>query len=116
MATSLDLQDAVCAVSVRQMSDLESEVDYLPSSQAVSEAVALPNTVPVMGESFCECGREEELSPGFSVTSEDCLCGEEDQGERKLAKTVVQHVNTAGYTITWHVLCRRMQDLGSVRK
>ncbi|KAM8730142.1 SPRY domain-containing SOCS box protein 3 [Acanthopagrus schlegelii] len=62
-----------------QMSELESEADHLPSSQAVSEAVALPNTVPVMGESFCECGREE-LSPGVTVTPEDCLCGEEDQG------------------------------------
>lgn len=115
MATSVSSQDAVCAVSVHQMSELESEADHLPSSQAVSEAVALPNTVPVMGESFCECG-QEELSPGVTVTPEDCLCGEDDQGERKLTKAVMQHVNTAGDTITWHVLCRRIQGLGSIRK
>ncbi|XP_070847540.1 SPRY domain-containing SOCS box protein 3 [Chaetodon trifascialis] len=62
-----------------QISDPESEVDYLQSSQTVSASVALPSTVPVTGESFCQCDRQEELSPGFSVSS-DCLCGEEDQG------------------------------------
>ncbi|XP_035798858.2 SPRY domain-containing SOCS box protein 3-like [Amphiprion ocellaris] len=62
-----------------QMSDLEPEVDYLTGSPAVSEVVALPGTVPVMGESFCTCNRTEELNPGFGVIS-DCLCGEEDQG------------------------------------
>ncbi|XP_020493202.1 SPRY domain-containing SOCS box protein 3 isoform X1 [Labrus bergylta] len=63
-----------------QISDpQESEVDYLSSSQMESEAVALPSTEPVIGESFCQCERQEEFSPGFGVTS-DCLCGEEDQG------------------------------------
>ncbi|KAM7370913.1 hypothetical protein PAMP_010423 [Pampus punctatissimus] len=62
-----------------QISELESEVDYLASSQTVGEVVALPSTVPVMGESFCQCDRQEELSLGFNVAS-DCLCGEEDQG------------------------------------
>ncbi|XP_035521799.1 SPRY domain-containing SOCS box protein 3 isoform X1 [Morone saxatilis] len=62
-----------------QISDLDSEVDYLPSSQTVSEVVASPSMVPVIGESFCQCDRQEELSPGLGVTS-DCLCGEEDQG------------------------------------
>ncbi|XP_070707756.1 SPRY domain-containing SOCS box protein 3 [Pempheris klunzingeri] len=59
-----------------QISDVESEVEYLASSQTVSEVVALPSTVPVIGESFCQCERQgqEELSPS------DCLCGEEDQG------------------------------------
>ncbi|XP_045924782.1 SPRY domain-containing SOCS box protein 3 isoform X1 [Micropterus dolomieu] len=55
-----------------QISDLESEVDYLPSSQTVCEVVS--STVPVIGESFCQCERQEELSLG------DCVCGEEDQG------------------------------------
>ncbi|XP_042252623.1 SPRY domain-containing SOCS box protein 3 isoform X2 [Thunnus maccoyii] len=62
-----------------QISDLESEVDYLASSQTVGEVVVLSSTVPVTGESFCQCDRQEELSLGFSVVS-DCLCGEEDQG------------------------------------
>lgn len=85
------------------MSDTESEVDYLVSSQtAASEAVAaLPSTVPVVGESFCQCERQEELSPGFGVTG-DCLCGEEDQGEQKLLNTVLHHMNTAGFTVNWH--------------
>ena len=83
MATSTNLQDTVCAVCVNQISDVESEVDYLEGSQTVSEAVALPSTVPVIGESFCQCERQEELTAGFGVTS-DCLCGEEDEGEQKL--------------------------------
>ncbi|TDG98236.1 hypothetical protein EPR50_G00215150 [Perca flavescens] len=62
-----------------QISGVESEVDYLESSQAISEAVALPSKVPVIGESFCQCDRQKELGPGFCVTS-DCLCGEEDEG------------------------------------
>ncbi|KAK2820268.1 hypothetical protein Q5P01_023227 [Channa striata] len=62
-----------------QITDLESVVDYMASSQAVSEVVALPSTVPVIGESFCQCDRQEELSSGFRLIS-DCLCGEEDQG------------------------------------
>ncbi|CAK6964191.1 SPRY domain-containing SOCS box protein 3 [Scomber scombrus] len=62
-----------------QISDLESDVDYLASSQTVDEVVALPQTEPVRGESFCQCDRQEELSPGFCVSS-DCLCGEEDEG------------------------------------
>lgn len=75
MATSTDLQGAACTVCVNQISDLESEVDYLPSSQTVCEVVALSSTVPVIGESFCQCERQEELSLG------DCVCGEEDQGD-----------------------------------
>ncbi|XP_072229269.1 SPRY domain-containing SOCS box protein 3 isoform X2 [Leuresthes tenuis] len=63
---------------VTQISNLESEVDYLDRSQTVSVEVALPTTAPVMGESFCQCERQEELSPGFSAT-DDCLCGEEEQ-------------------------------------
>lgn len=86
------LQDAVCAVCVNQISDPESEVDYLQSSQTVSEVAALPSTVPVIGESFCQCDRQEELSPGLCDSS-DCLCGEEDQGEQKLMNAVVLHMN-----------------------
>ncbi|CAJ1080907.1 SPRY domain-containing SOCS box protein 3-like [Xyrichtys novacula] len=63
-----------------QISDpQESEVDYRAGSQVVSEEVALPSTDPVIGESFCQCERQEEFIPGFGVTN-DCLCGEEDQG------------------------------------
>lgn len=87
---SVDLQDAVCAVCVNQMSDLESEADFLQSSQIVSEVVALPSTVPVIGESFCQCDRQEELRPGLDVSSE-CLCGEEDHGEQKLMNIVINH-------------------------
>ncbi|XP_023276603.1 SPRY domain-containing SOCS box protein 3-like isoform X2 [Seriola lalandi dorsalis] len=81
-----------------QISDLESDVDYLASSQTVTEVVALPCTVPVIGESFCQCDRQEELSPGYILIS-DCVCGEEDQGEQKLTNTVIQYMNTAGYSI-----------------
>lgn len=93
----MDLQDAVCADCVYQISDLESEVEYLASSQTVGEVVVLPSTVPVIGESFCQCDRQEELSPCFSIVS-DCLCGEEDQGEEKLMNTVVHNMNTARHT------------------
>ncbi|XP_078147022.1 SPRY domain-containing SOCS box protein 3 [Centroberyx gerrardi] len=67
-----------------QISDLDSEVDYLARSQAVAEVVSRPSTGPVMGESFCQCDPQEEPGPGvgllgFSPIS-DCLCGEEDQG------------------------------------
>ncbi|XP_068439415.1 SPRY domain-containing SOCS box protein 3 [Clinocottus analis] len=55
-----------------QISDMESEVDYLESPDSESDVVALPCTVPVIGESFCQCERQEELG--------DCLCGEEDEG------------------------------------
>lgn len=96
----MDLQDAACSVCVNQISDLDSEVDYLQSSQNESEVVALPSTVPVVGESFCQCDRQEELRPGFSVSS-DCLCGEEDQGEQNLMHSVLHHMNTAGYNVNW---------------
>ncbi|XP_026206888.1 SPRY domain-containing SOCS box protein 3 [Anabas testudineus] len=62
-----------------QITDLELEVDYMASSQIVSEAVALPSTVTETGDSFCQCDRQEALNPSFSLIS-DCLCGEEDQG------------------------------------
>ncbi|XP_061563908.1 SPRY domain-containing SOCS box protein 3 isoform X2 [Cololabis saira] len=61
-----------------QISDSELEVDYLAGSQTVSEALALPSTAPVIGESFCLCERQEELGLGLAVVR-DCLCGEEDQ-------------------------------------
>ncbi|KAK5850725.1 hypothetical protein PBY51_001577 [Eleginops maclovinus] len=62
-----------------QISNVETEVDYLESSPAMSEVVSLPGIEPVIGESFCQCDRQEELSPGLSVNG-DCLCGEEDWG------------------------------------
>lgn len=64
-----------------QISDSESEGGdyYMASSHAVSEVEVLPGPVPVIGESFCQCDRQEALSPGLSLIS-DCLCGEEDQG------------------------------------
>ncbi|KAM3860174.1 LOW QUALITY PROTEIN: SPRY domain-containing SOCS box protein 3 [Diretmus argenteus] len=67
-----------------QISGLDSEVDYLASSQAVPEVVTRPSTEPVIGESFCQCDPQEEPSPGFELQGfqpiSDCLCGEEDQG------------------------------------
>ncbi|XP_041829333.1 SPRY domain-containing SOCS box protein 3-like isoform X2 [Melanotaenia boesemani] len=63
--------------TVTQIS-LELEVDYLAGTQTVSTVMALPSTAPVMGESFCQCEKQEEFSPGFGITS-DCLCGEEEQ-------------------------------------
>lgn len=86
MATSMDLQDAVCPVYVNQIADLESEEDYMASSHIVSEVVALPSTVLVTGESFCQCDRQEELNTSFSLIS-DCLRRTEDQGEQKLTST-----------------------------
>ncbi len=74
---------AVCAAYVNQNGNLESEMDHLPSSPTEPEVVALPSTEPVTGESFCNCDRQEELSAGFTASS-DCLCGEEDQGEQQL--------------------------------
>lgn len=76
------------AVCVKQVSDLESDVNYLPHSQTV---VALSSMSPVIGESFCQCERQEELGPGLSV-SRECHCGEEDQGEQKLMKTVMHRI------------------------
>ncbi|XP_031171334.1 SPRY domain-containing SOCS box protein 3 [Sander lucioperca] len=78
--------DVMAVIQTRDREEWEGQtttqisgVDYLESSQAVSEAVALPSTVPVIGDSFCLCDRQKELGPGFCVTS-DCLCGEEDEG------------------------------------
>lgn len=62
-----------------QISDVESEEEYLEASQAVSDLMVLPSASPEMGESFCQCDQQEELGLGFGVTS-DCLCGEEDEG------------------------------------
>lgn len=66
-----------------QISDLDPEVDYLASSQPVSEVLALPSTIPVTGESFCQCQQQDEstlgsILNGFNFIS-DCRCGEEDQ-------------------------------------
>lgn len=76
----------VCAVCVHQLGDLESEVDYRSTSGAVAGAVAVPSTVPVVGESFCRCDLQEQTIlgsglQGFSPIS-DCLCGEEDHGKK----------------------------------
>ncbi|XP_028989345.1 SPRY domain-containing SOCS box protein 3 isoform X2 [Betta splendens] len=65
--------------AMTQITSLEAEVDHMASSQPVSEVVALPSSVPVIGESFCQCDPQEELSPIYSLTS-DCVCGEEDEG------------------------------------
>ncbi|XP_029934335.1 SPRY domain-containing SOCS box protein 3 isoform X2 [Myripristis murdjan] len=66
-----------------QISNLDSEVDYLASSEADAEAAARSSVVPVTGESFCQCPQEEP-GPGVGLlgfsTVTDCLCGEEDQG------------------------------------
>ena len=77
MATSLTC--TVCAVHATQISDSDSEVDYLALSPTVEDVV--PDTVPVTGESFCHCDPQEEPRPGELLQLSDCLCGEEDQGE-----------------------------------
>ncbi|XP_010903381.4 SPRY domain-containing SOCS box protein 3 isoform X2 [Esox lucius] len=65
-----------------QISDSDSEEDYLAISPEVTDAV--PDTVPVTGESYCHCDHQEEPSSGaqlqVSKPFNDCLCGEEDQG------------------------------------
>ncbi|XP_041733079.1 SPRY domain-containing SOCS box protein 3-like isoform X2 [Coregonus clupeaformis] len=65
-----------------QISDSDSEVDYLAIIPEVTDVV--PDTVPVTGESYCHCDPWEETSPGALLqgfqTLNDCLCGEEDQG------------------------------------
>ena len=99
MTTSLDLRDAVCTVCVHQISVMEAKVDYVAvSSQAVSEVVALPSTAASIGDSFCQCQPQEELSQGFS----DCLCGEEDQSERNLRNTEIHHINQQGTRVAWY--------------
>lgn len=82
MVRPSDFLDAVCAVCVRQMSDLESELDPLESSgtvpETVSEAVSSRCTVPVIGEAFCPCYPQEDSA--FGVITE-CSCGEQDQSK-----------------------------------
>ncbi|KAM4624373.1 SPRY domain-containing SOCS box protein 3 [Polymixia lowei] len=67
-----------------QISDLDSEVDYLATSPAVPEVEVMSSTMPVMGESFCQCDPQEDPSAGALLRGfepiDDCLCGEEDQG------------------------------------
>ncbi|XP_072312327.1 SPRY domain-containing SOCS box protein 3 isoform X2 [Eucyclogobius newberryi] len=63
-----------------QIHDLPVEVDHL---EPVPEVLALPSTVPVTGESFCQCQQHDETTlgtilNGFNLIS-DCRCGEEDQ-------------------------------------
>uniref|UniRef100_A0A665V372 SPRY domain-containing SOCS box protein 3 n=1 Tax=Echeneis naucrates TaxID=173247 RepID=A0A665V372_ECHNA len=72
-------QETDAMAVIQTLDEEEKEGQTTQSSQTVSEVVALPCTVPVIGESFCQCDRQQELSPGFTPTS-DCLCGEEDQG------------------------------------
>ncbi|XP_028332305.1 SPRY domain-containing SOCS box protein 3 [Gouania willdenowi] len=64
------------------MTDFESEVDGRADSPTALEVMTLPGTAPVTGESFCLCGRQEELGPvqrSDSGVVSECLCGEEDQ-------------------------------------
>lgn len=77
MAAALDCEDAGCVPQIR---DMETEVDCLAGSPMVLKVAALPSTMPVTGESFCLCERQEVFSLGFNNASSDCLCGEEDQG------------------------------------
>ncbi|XP_029978239.1 SPRY domain-containing SOCS box protein 3 isoform X2 [Sphaeramia orbicularis] len=75
---TLDREEWEGQETTQQISDLDSEVDC----QTVSEVVALPSTVPVTGESFCQCVHQDDIRLGsglhdFSLIS-DCVCGEED--------------------------------------
>lgn len=63
-----------------QVQEWDSEVDHL---EPVSEVLDLPSTVPVTGESFCQCQPHEETTlgailNGFNLIG-DCRCGEDDQ-------------------------------------
>ncbi|KAK7919719.1 hypothetical protein WMY93_011003 [Mugilogobius chulae] len=63
-----------------QIAELPVEVDHL---EPVPEVLALPSTVPVIGESFCQCQQHDETTlgailSGFNLIN-DCKCGEEDQ-------------------------------------
>lgn len=80
MATTSDSQRAVC-VCAKQISDLESEVDYLSGSQTVSDVVALPSSSLLLGESLCSYQPQEELGLGFGLTSED-LREDEDHSKQ----------------------------------
>lgn len=78
---------------VSQISSLESEMDQLVGSgaRAGSEVVALPCAAPGKRESFSLC-EPQEMSAGLWVTDE-CFCGEEDQGEPELIKPLIKHCN-----------------------
>ncbi|XP_055017117.1 SPRY domain-containing SOCS box protein 3-like isoform X2 [Boleophthalmus pectinirostris] len=63
-----------------QIGELPTQVGHL---EPVPEVLALPSTVPVTGESFCQCQQHDETTlgailNGFNLIS-DCRCGEEDQ-------------------------------------
>lgn len=82
MSNSFALTISVYPMCVNQISDSDSEVDYLTVTPEVTDVV--PDTVPVTGESYCHCDAQEETSPGTLLQGfqplNDCLCGEEDQG------------------------------------
>ncbi|KAL0984363.1 hypothetical protein UPYG_G00140490 [Umbra pygmaea] len=65
-----------------QVSDSDSEVDYLAISPEVTDAV--PDMVLVSGESYCSCDRRDEPSSEAllqgSQPLDGCQCGEEEQG------------------------------------
>ncbi|XP_033841292.1 SPRY domain-containing SOCS box protein 3 isoform X1 [Periophthalmus magnuspinnatus] len=59
------------------------ELPVVGHLEPVPEVLALPSTVPVTGESFCQCQQHDETTlgailSGFNLIS-DCRCGEEDQ-------------------------------------
>ncbi|XP_077406443.1 SPRY domain-containing SOCS box protein 3 [Vanacampus margaritifer] len=63
-----------------QISDVESELDHLATSQTgseLTEALAPSSLAPVLGESFCQCAWGNELNAGLGISAE-CLCGEDD--------------------------------------
>lgn len=72
--------DCVC-ICAKQISDLESEVDYLAGSQTASDVVALPSTPPLLGENFYSYKPQEELNLAFGLSSED-LCEDEDHSKQ----------------------------------
>lgn len=72
-------------VCVTQLSgaEPEPETDQPASSRMgseLTEAAAPSSPAPVLGESFCQCAWADELNAGFG-TGDDCLCGEDDDGE-----------------------------------
>uniref|UniRef100_H3D5I7 SPRY domain-containing SOCS box protein 3 n=1 Tax=Tetraodon nigroviridis TaxID=99883 RepID=H3D5I7_TETNG len=57
----------------------QEEQEGLPMGQVSPEGEVLSSVVPVLGESFCQCDQQQEVTPGLPPCAE-CFCGEDDQG------------------------------------
>ncbi|CAG04338.1 unnamed protein product, partial [Tetraodon nigroviridis] len=62
-----------------QMREREPRLVHLVPPQVSPEGEVLSSVVPVLGESFCQCDQQQEVTPGLPPCAE-CFCGEDDQG------------------------------------